>query len=252
MQVKYVQLEPAAFLSDAEWMQMSMAERGMYCTLIFLLYCNGGRLRVIPNEQDPTTPNKGAIRGLCGGLYNQEETDAICLDIILSKFDYIDDILTHKRVSEELAKSYNFVELGRKGAEKRWNRGLIGGQDRGLPKGANAKLSKVKLSKELETETNIIEKEINKEKDFSLKTFDSASTKTKEVFLLKISELFFIKPQSSNHAAFFNLAEKLNALKNQQPGIFDQVIQIAKDAIKSPAVKKPIAAFFAKTKELTK
>ena len=39
--IKYVQLEPAAFLSDTDYQIMTAEQRGIYCSLIFYLYANG-------------------------------------------------------------------------------------------------------------------------------------------------------------------------------------------------------------------
>ena len=42
---KYVSLESDAFLTDVDYLAMSAEERGVYCTLIFYLYRNNGRLK---------------------------------------------------------------------------------------------------------------------------------------------------------------------------------------------------------------
>lgn len=42
-QIKFVQLEPAAFLTDMDFFAMSAAERGVYWTIILYLYCNNGK-----------------------------------------------------------------------------------------------------------------------------------------------------------------------------------------------------------------
>ena len=41
---KYVSLEPNAFLSDKDFQLMNAEERGVYCTIIFYLYSNGGKI----------------------------------------------------------------------------------------------------------------------------------------------------------------------------------------------------------------
>jgi hypothetical protein len=36
MKTKYVQLESSAFLTDLDFVAMTLEERGLYCTLIFI------------------------------------------------------------------------------------------------------------------------------------------------------------------------------------------------------------------------
>ena len=43
MKIKFVQLESQAFFTDLDFVTMSAAERGVYCTLLLHLYCNSGR-----------------------------------------------------------------------------------------------------------------------------------------------------------------------------------------------------------------
>jgi hypothetical protein len=43
MKVKFVQLEPDAFLTDLDFIAMTLEERGAYFTLIFYLYSNNGK-----------------------------------------------------------------------------------------------------------------------------------------------------------------------------------------------------------------
>ena len=50
MKIRYVQLESEAFLTDLDFIRMSAQDRGVYCTLLFYLYCNNGQC-----EFDPTT-----------------------------------------------------------------------------------------------------------------------------------------------------------------------------------------------------
>ena len=43
MKVKFVQLEPDAFLTDLDFVAMTLEERGAYFTLILYLYSNNGK-----------------------------------------------------------------------------------------------------------------------------------------------------------------------------------------------------------------
>jgi uncharacterized protein YdaU (DUF1376 family) len=48
MKIKFVQLESQAFFTDLDFITMSAAERGVYCTLLLHLYCNAGRCEFDP------------------------------------------------------------------------------------------------------------------------------------------------------------------------------------------------------------
>ena len=48
MKIKFVQLEGGAFFTDLDFIMMSAAERGVYCTLLLHLYCNAGRCEFEP------------------------------------------------------------------------------------------------------------------------------------------------------------------------------------------------------------
>jgi hypothetical protein len=43
MKIKYVQLESEAFLTDLDFVAMTLEQRGAYLTLILFLYCNNGK-----------------------------------------------------------------------------------------------------------------------------------------------------------------------------------------------------------------
>ena len=48
MKIGFVQLESQAFFTDPDFITMSAAERGVYCTLLLHLYCNSGRCEFDP------------------------------------------------------------------------------------------------------------------------------------------------------------------------------------------------------------
>lgn len=131
-QAKYFQFEPAAFMSDIDFMSMTAAERGCYCTIIFCLYCNGGRI-----ENDLATLAK-----ICNVNLNFDFT------FILKKFKNQNGFLTHKKVSEVIKKTQVI-------RNERVKAGKIGGKTRKqmiskcLANDTDLiKLSKVKLSKD--------------------------------------------------------------------------------------------------------
>jgi hypothetical protein len=233
MDIKYVQLEPAAFLSDAEFIQMTMTERGIYWTLILLLYCNNGELYLLPQEDDPEIPDNRGLIGL--GIGGHDKND-VCMELIMRKFNYVDGILTQKRVTEELQRSYNFVESGRKGAEKRWNKGA----NRGTIKGANANESEAKLSKvninRFETKEKIPDKSIVSD------SFANKVSGNYQTLVLKLCDLFAIEAKTADHTAICNLALKV------KPEQYHEIIEIALKQLETPTIRNPIAALFAELK----
>jgi uncharacterized protein YdaU (DUF1376 family) len=138
--IKYVQLEPAAFLTDIDFQMMDAEQRGVYCSIIFYLYCNGGKIELDGNTPITLLENKTHILAVIAGcLKIGPEWDGIWAKIG-HKFQITGNILTHKRVTEELKRVENFKktkqDAGRISAQKRW--------------GSNTpitKLSKVKVSK---------------------------------------------------------------------------------------------------------
>jgi uncharacterized protein YdaU (DUF1376 family) len=126
MKVRFVQLESEAFLTDIDFMRMSAAERGVYVTLLFYLYCNGAEC-----EFDP--------QGL-GRLCNCEDFSKIWSNIS-KKFQTRNGVIKHKRVTKELKMAKKFIQHQRKagltGASKRWrghsaaNSGAIANETKG-------------------------------------------------------------------------------------------------------------------------
>ena len=43
MKIKYVQMESEVFLTDLDFVAMTIEQRGAYLTLILYLYCNNGK-----------------------------------------------------------------------------------------------------------------------------------------------------------------------------------------------------------------
>jgi uncharacterized protein YdaU (DUF1376 family) len=112
MKIRFVQLESEAFLTDIDFSMMSPSERGVYCTLIFLLNSNGGKCEY----------NPAALSNLCH-CKTTEEFESIWQKIS-KKFQLRNGIVKHKRVTKELTKAKKFIQTrskaGLKGAQKRW------------------------------------------------------------------------------------------------------------------------------------
>lgn len=111
MKIKFVQLESQAFLTDLDFVMMSAAERGVYCTLILHLYCAGGKCE----------SNPAALQRLC----NCENFEQIW-EKIAKKFQTRKGVIRHKRVTQELRRAKKFLQgqraSGLRGDQKRWAR----------------------------------------------------------------------------------------------------------------------------------
>lgn len=92
MKVRYVQLESDAFLTDIDFITMSPAQRGVYCSLILYLNSNNGKCTFDPP----------ALSRLCN-CQSPGEFEEIW-EIISKKFQTRRDTIRHKRVTKELAK----------------------------------------------------------------------------------------------------------------------------------------------------
>jgi len=112
MKIKYVQLESDAFLTDIDFVQMSPAERGAYCSLILYLTSNNGKC-----NSDPQ------VLGRMCNCQTSEEFETIWKRIG-KKFQTRNGIIRHKRVTKELARARRLRQAKRRaglsGAKKRW------------------------------------------------------------------------------------------------------------------------------------
>jgi uncharacterized protein YdaU (DUF1376 family) len=102
VKVKFVQLESAAFLTDLDFIAMTPAERGVYCSLIFYMYSNGGKCNL----------ETELLRKLCG-CESCEEFEIIFSNIS-KKFQECSGIIKHKRVTKELKRAKKFIQHQRK------------------------------------------------------------------------------------------------------------------------------------------
>ena len=95
MKIRFVQLESQAFLTDLDFVTMTAAERGVYCTIILHLYCNGGKCRLDPP----------ALGRLCN-CENFEKT----WERIAKKSQTRKGVIRHKRVTKELRRAKKFAQ----------------------------------------------------------------------------------------------------------------------------------------------
>lgn len=143
--IKYISLESGAFISDLLFQAMTAAERGVYCTLIFYLYENNGRLSF----------DIESLKHLC----NCQDFEK-AWEFIKQKFVIKKGKILHKRVSRELdrAKKLSQVQTERaiKAATKRWQddaSSIAPGNAPGIAKRSEPKRSEDKPRENIDTKS---------------------------------------------------------------------------------------------------
>jgi uncharacterized protein YdaU (DUF1376 family) len=101
MKIKYVQLESEAFLTDLDFVAMTLEQRGAYFTLILYLYCNNGKCEL----------DMSVMSQLCN---KSTKTFEKIWQKISKKFQTRNGVIKHKRVTKELKKARKFIQHQRK------------------------------------------------------------------------------------------------------------------------------------------
>ena len=97
--IKFVQLEPGAFLTDPDFIKMTPAQRGIYISLILALYCNNGSLKFDKN-----------LSKLCCCSYSQFTK---IFSKISFKFREKNGNIFHKKVSKVLAHQKKLMQIAK-------------------------------------------------------------------------------------------------------------------------------------------
>jgi uncharacterized protein YdaU (DUF1376 family) len=227
-QVKFVQLESGAFLTDVDFISMSAEQRGVYVTLILYLNCNNGRCRY--DEQ--------VLSALCNC-----EKFAQVWEKIKNKFTQKNGWIRHKRVSRELKAAKNRLQLcskkGLKGAKNRWHKH---GTSNGT--GNACAIANVKRN------VNVKERKDNTYTYTNYPSCSSTSTLRTQVlkFHSDLVNILGIRDQS-DRTCFHNVTSWLvegiaSGRFNEQ--IFERVLEYAKEA---RGGRKPAAVFMALMKK---
>jgi uncharacterized protein YdaU (DUF1376 family) len=236
MKIRFVQLEADAFLTDIDFIQMSPAERGVYCSLILFLTSNGGTCRFDPP----------ALSRLCN--CERPEVFESIWERLGRKFQTRNGVIRHKRVTRELGRARRLLrakrQAGLAGARKRWH------SDGNANAGAAAK----------ERKRNVIETE----------TQDPSNTNTTEP-ALSASSPVRPRPSASSHIRALHFNEALvNVIRPRtqsdrtcfqnvahwliegcargrfDESIFDRVLDYAREARQG---RRPAAVFMALLKK---
>ncbi len=230
--IKYVSLESGAFLSDLVFQAMNAEERGVYCSLLFYLYENNGRLPL----------NIETLKHLC----NCENFEKVW-QFIRQKFIVKKGFITHKRVSRELDKARQLSqaqsEKGVKGMKSRWH-----SDNTAITKRSEENRSEV-------TENNNYSNTNPSQLQSLLTSTRCASITTAELETLRfrIYDILcgvFRGRTPSDTTAIRNLvgwAKNNIAAGKFEPEIFKTIVNMAVDS-KNGKSRKPIAVFFAQVK----
>jgi uncharacterized protein YdaU (DUF1376 family) len=226
-EIKHVQLEAGAFISDTDFQMMTAEQRGIYFSVILYLYSNGGKL-VLNDDNDNLISGSNSVISLISNCPKSGEEWNRVWEPVRKKFKIKNKILTHKRVSREMKKAYNYWKnkslAGKKGMQQRYN------SDRCdvITKERKGKETKGKERKENFTNTN--------ERALSL----SASLR----FAEQLDKVIMPKTKS-DRTALLNLCQWLMvAIKEGRfnEGVYDDILTIAE----SSKGRNPIAVFFSR------
>jgi uncharacterized protein YdaU (DUF1376 family) len=240
MKIRFVQLESDAFLTDMDFVQMSAAERGVYCSLILFLTSNDGRCRFDP----------AALGRLCN-CERPEDFQQIW-DRIAKKFQTRQGVIRHKRVTQELTRAKRLRQAKRKAglntAKKRWHSDST----------ANSRPDSEAIAKE--RKGNVIEKE--REDTSNTNTTEHApsvsspvrarQTPSEQIAALHFNEALvnIIQPRTqSDRTCFHNVTNWLVegcARGRFNEAIFARVLDYAKEARRG---LRPAAVFMALLKK---
>ena len=212
MKKKYVQMESEAFLTDLDFMAMTLEQRGAYFTLIFYLYCNNGKCELdIP-----------ALSQLCN---KSTKTFEKIWQVISKKFQTRNGVIKHKRVTKELRKAKKFIrhqsKAGLASARKRQQRLSHGSTDVTSPVQPTKAKGNVN-EKEKKVNTNTYTKE------------QSLSSNSLRALSFNETLIGIIKPRNqSDRTCFRNITNWLivgcaNGRFNGE--IFDRVLDYAREA----------------------
>jgi len=235
--IQYVSLEAGAFISDMAFQVMTAQERGVYCTIIFYLYENNGRM---PLDIE-------VLKHLC----NCENFEKVW-EFVKQKFVIKKDFITHKRVCRELDRARRLSqaqsEKGIKGAMRRWKP-----DDTGIGTGI-AKRSEVNRSEDKvsDNNSNTSPSSAFQSLDTSLRSaaITAGELETLRFRIYDILHKVFGGLTVSDRTSLRNLTGwvKENIVAGKfEPGIFKTIVNMATDSCNGKS-RKPIAVFFAQVK----
>ncbi|MCJ7778855.1 MAG: DUF1376 domain-containing protein [Sedimentisphaerales bacterium] len=228
---KYVSLEPDAFLSDLDFQAMTAEQRGVYCTVIFYLYSNKGRMKYDENT----------LRKLCN------VNGDFSFQTVLIKFQVRRGFIYHKRVKYELEKAQVYIDRAVKAAKARWDN-QCSSNAQASPKQCQGKERDVTKRDEKESKNTIPynnRKEQCDKDDIDTNFGDSNSNSFSLRFVSELEGILKTRSKS-DRSAIRNLSNWLSLqvlAKRFDDGVFKRVVDIANE---SKSGRNPLAIFFSR------
>jgi len=240
--IKHVQLEAGAFISDVDFQLMDAEQRGVYWSIILYLYANGGSLDLNNSVMSLLSDKTHKLAMISNCPKTGQEWQAVWSKIA-HKFIINGDILTQKRVTEELERASEYrkikSEAGKKGMQKRWGQdeNAITGDNSDITKGSKGKGREGKESKVKESKGK------GKSEDISLPNSHVLSLNASLRFADELEKI--LKPVGkSDRTAVLNLVQWLMLeIKEgrKTEGIFETVLNYAG---KSKTARNKMSYFF--------
>ncbi len=222
----YLQLEPGAYPQDTDWQIMTAEERGCYHALIIFISCNDGHI-----SKDPQ-----GLALLCNIKIGKLKT---FLEKYSHKFIINDEEISHKRVSDELAKARKYIKqkslAGKKGMQRRYNSVITDPPNTDITKERKAKGSEGTERKEKKFVTN--------GSSFSPQSRISSASQELKFYDLTVN-LFGIASKS-DRTTLANVAKHLS--KSLDEKVFSKAWEVAQECKKTG--DKPIALFISRMKD---
>jgi uncharacterized protein YdaU (DUF1376 family) len=248
--IKYVSLESGAFISDLVFQVMTAEERGVYCTLLFYLYENDGRL---PFDIE-------SLKSLC----NCTDFEKVW-EFIKQKFTVKNGKISHKRVARELNKARQLSQTqsqkGVKGMKSRWSNDntaitqQLPSNNQAITKRREANRSEDKISNNTNSNTSQFNSIVSSPRLATTLVTASASGGTPlELgvieFYDKLTSIFTGRTVSDttslrNLARWVKDSIAAGRFNNQ---VMPRILDMAVDS-KTGNSRKPIAVFFARVKK---
>ena len=235
MKIRFVQLESDAFLTDIDFITMSPAQRGVYCSLILYLNSNGGKCTF-----DPPTLSR-----LCN-CQSAEEFEEIW-EVISKKFRTRRGVIRHKRVTKELTKTKKYRQAkSRAGLASARKRQQLCNSVETPPQLTKRKGNVIEKESKALSNTNTIEQALSSSS--SLRVVSGGSQAQALHFNQALVNIIHPRTQS-DRTCFRNVSNWLSeqiARGRFTEEIFDRVLDYAKEAARG---RNPAAVLMALMKK---
>jgi len=243
--IKYVQLEAAAWVADPDWQMMTAEERGVYSSLILCLYANDGVIQLAGNGDITLLSKKTQGLGVISGCGKTGQEWEYLWSRMRHKFLIEGNLLTHKRVTAELAKAAAkrraASKAGKKGMEKRWggDNGVITNRNRKEYKNTNTETESIDVEGDSVRRSG---KDSPERGSGSEKRRVNAKNQLVDILQIPLAN----KSEVKTFAPMFEQFEERILLGELPADIYDEILREAREC---RTARNPRAAFTARMKK---